>query len=60
MYRTYVTILHHRHIPIPPSAPIPPPSQAKEALHHPYFDDLDRRTVDQLENPALQQQDEDW
>lgn len=26
---------------------------AKDALSHPYFDDLDRATVDSLENPAL-------
>ena len=27
--------------------------QAKEALKHPYFDDLDKETVDALENEAL-------
>jgi len=27
---------------------------AKEALNHPYFDDLDKNTIDKLENPALQ------
>ena len=30
--------------------------QAKEAMSHPYFDDLDRETVDALENPALEEQ----
>lgn len=29
-------------------------SQAKEALKHPYFDDLDRVAVDALENPELE------
>lgn len=28
--------------------------QAKEALKHPYFDDLDRVSVDALENPELE------
>lgn len=28
--------------------------QAKEALKHPYFDDLDKVTVDALENPELE------
>lgn len=28
--------------------------QAKEALKHPYFDDLDKATVDALENPELE------
>jgi hypothetical protein len=28
--------------------------QAKEALSHPYFDDLDRAAVDALENPELE------
>lgn len=28
--------------------------QAKEALQHPYFDDLDKVTVDALENPELE------
>jgi hypothetical protein len=28
--------------------------QAKEALKHPYFDDLDKETVDKLENPDLE------
>lgn len=28
--------------------------QAKDALHHPYFDDQDRVTVDALENPELE------
>jgi hypothetical protein len=28
--------------------------QAKEALNHPYFDDLDKATVDALENPELE------
>lgn len=28
--------------------------QAKEALKHPYFDDLDRVAVDALENPELE------
>ncbi len=27
--------------------------QAKEALKHPYFDDLDKEVVDALENEAL-------
>lgn len=27
--------------------------QAKEALRHAYFDDLDKETVDQLENPDI-------
>lgn len=27
--------------------------QAVAALDHPYFDDLDKATVDKLENPAL-------
>ena len=36
--------------------PTPPhPAQAKEAMSHPYFDDLDRETVDALENPALEE-----
>lgn len=28
--------------------------QAKEALNHPYFDDLDKEAVDALENPDLE------
>jgi hypothetical protein len=28
--------------------------QAKEALKHPYFDDLDKVAVDALENPELE------
>jgi len=28
--------------------------QCKDAMQHPYFDDLDREMVDALENPALQ------
>jgi hypothetical protein len=27
--------------------------QAKEAMKHPYFADLDRDTIDQLENPEI-------
>lgn len=27
---------------------------AKDALNHPYFDDLDKETVDKLENPAVE------
>ncbi|KAI3432591.1 hypothetical protein D9Q98_004139 [Chlorella vulgaris] len=30
---------------------------AKDAMHHPYFDDLDRETVDALENEALRESD---
>jgi len=26
---------------------------AKEALYHPYFDDLDREAIDRLENPDI-------
>jgi hypothetical protein len=33
--------------------------QAKEALKHPYFDDLDKVTVDALENPELEGLDDD-
>ena len=29
------------------------PLQCKEALLHPYFDDLDKAAVDRLENPEL-------
>lgn len=28
--------------------------QAKEALKHPYFDDMDKVAVDALENPELE------
>ena len=28
--------------------------QAKEAMRHPYFDDLDKEAVDALENQAIQ------
>lgn len=38
-----------------PCASLPHPSlQAKEAMKHPYFDDLDRVAVDALENPELE------
>jgi cyclin-dependent kinase len=30
---------------------------AKDALNHPYFDDLDKDEVDKLENPALLERD---
>ena len=30
---------------------------AKDALNHPYFDDLDKDAVDKLENPALLERD---
>jgi len=33
-------------------------SQAKEAMKHPYFADLDKELVDQLENPAIAERDE--
>jgi hypothetical protein len=33
--------------------------QAKEALKHPYFDDLDRVAVDALENAELRGYDDD-
>jgi hypothetical protein len=29
------------------------PAQAKNALHHPYFDNLDKEPIDALENPDL-------
>ena len=31
--------------------------QAKEAINHPYFDDLDKATVDLLENPVVRTRD---
>lgn len=31
--------------------------QAKEALKHPYFTDLDKETIDQLENPEIAERD---
>jgi hypothetical protein len=31
--------------------------QAKDAMQHPYFDDLDREVVDALENEALRGRD---
>jgi hypothetical protein len=33
-------------------------SQAKDALKHPYFSGLDKDVVDQLENPAINDQDD--
>ena len=39
-------------------SPLPCPAlQAKDAMHHAYFDDLDRETVDALENPVLLERD---
>jgi hypothetical protein len=38
----------------PTPSPLYSPPQAKEALTHPYFDDLDRAAVDALENPDLE------
>lgn len=32
---------------------------AKEALNHPYFADLDKATIDKLENPAIAERDQD-
>jgi hypothetical protein len=32
--------------------------QAKDAMDHPYFDDLDREAVDSLENPELAERDD--
>lgn len=32
--------------------------QAKEALKHPYFADLDKETIDLLENPEVRQRDQ--
>lgn len=34
--------------------------QAKDALHHPYFDDLDKAAVDALENPELEEREADF
>lgn len=28
--------------------------QAKDAINHPYFNDLDKATIDLLENPAIE------
>ncbi len=36
-----------------------PPVQAKNALKHPYFDNLDKTAIDTLENPELRNRDED-
>ena len=38
-------------------SPLCPALQAKDAMHHAYFDDLDRETVDALENPVLLERD---
>ncbi len=46
------------HRPLSP-CPFPRPSQAKEALNHPYFADLDKATIDKLENPAIAERDQD-
>lgn len=44
----------------PPFLSFPPPFlQAKDALNHPYFADLDKATVDKLENPAIAERDQD-
>jgi hypothetical protein len=60
---THPTALPPTHPPYRPAAspppaalnPPPPPAvQAKEALTHPYFDDLDKAAVDALENPELE------
>lgn len=38
----------------PPLTYPPLEPQAKDALSHPYFDDLDKAAVDALENPDLE------
>lgn len=48
-------------LPLPTACPLPLPSpalpapQAKEALTHPYFSDLDKVTVDALESEEVRQ-----
>lgn len=42
-----------------PGCSLPYTVQAKEALKHPYFDDLDKEVVDALENPELEGLDDD-
>ena len=44
----------------PPCGPPRARTQAKEALMHPYFDDMDKVAVDALENPDLEEADDDF